>query len=77
MTCSEFMALLDDLLDDGVSIALRSDLEDHLRGCEHCFITMNTTQRTIELYHDQELYPLPEELRKRLESAILAKCRKC
>jgi len=77
VTCSEFMALLDDLLDDGVSATLRADLEEHLGGCEHCFITMNTTKRTIEFYTNQELYPLPEPVRTRLQTAILAKCRKC
>ena len=77
MTCSEFMALLDDLLDDHVSATLRADLEEHLAGCEHCFITMNTTRRTIELYANRELYPLPENLRQRLQNAIMAKCRGC
>jgi hypothetical protein len=77
VTCSEFMALLDDLLDDDVSVALRADLEEHLGGCEHCFITMNTTRQTIDFYANRELYPLPEALRSRLEIAILEKCRKC
>ena len=77
MTCSEFMALLDDLLADEVSVTLRTDLEDHLRGCEHCFITMSTTRRTIEFYRNRELYPLPEGLRERLQAAIMEKCRKC
>ena len=71
------MALLDDLLDNEVSLALRADLEDHLRDCEHCFITMSTTRRTIEFYRNRELYPLPEELRERLQTVILQKCRKC
>ena len=71
------MALLDDLLDDDVSSTLRADLDEHLSGCEHCFITMNTTKRTIQLYADHELYPLPEPLRARLQSAIIDKCRKC
>jgi len=71
------MALLDDLLDNQVSSTLRADLDEHLNGCEHCFITMNTTQRTIEFYHNRELYPLPETLRVRLEAAIMEKCRKC
>jgi hypothetical protein len=71
------MTLLDDLLDDDVSSALRVDLDRHLAGCEHCFITMNTTRRTIEFYHNRELYPLPEPLRERLHVAIMEKCRKC
>jgi hypothetical protein len=77
VTCSEFMALLDDLFDDEVGGDLRADLDEHLRGCEHCFITMNTTRQTIEFYANRELYPLPDTLRTRLELAIMEKCRKC
>jgi anti-sigma factor RsiW len=71
------MALLDDLLDDEVSANLRRELDEHLHGCEHCFITMNTTRKTIEFYANRELYPLPEPIRERLHTAIMAKCRKC
>lgn len=77
MTCTEFIAQLDDLLEDRVSVKLRADLEEHLRGCEHCVITMNTTRKTIEIYRSHELYELPEALRARLQKAILAKCKKC
>ena len=77
MNCSEFLAQLDDLLDDTVSTTLRADLDEHLRGCEHCVITMNTTRKTIEIYRHHELYELPAELRERLQKAILAKCKKC
>jgi len=77
VTCSEFMALLDDLFEDEVGGDLRADLDEHLRGCEHCFITMNTTRQTIEFYANRELYPLPDTLRERLEVAIMEKCRRC
>lgn len=77
MTCTEFIAQLDDLLEDRVPATLRADLEEHLRGCEHCVITMNTTRKTIEIYRSHELYELPNALRERLQKAILAKCKKC
>lgn len=77
MTCTEFLAQLDDLLDNEASAPLRADLEEHLRGCEHCVVTLNTTRKTIEIYRTHEIYELPSELRERLEAAILAKCRKC
>ena len=77
MTCTEFLAQLDDLIDDEVTVALRADLEEHLRECEHCVITLNTTRKTIEIYRSHEIYELPDDLRDRLEKAILAKCRKC
>ena len=77
MTCSEFLAQLDDLIDNDVTAALRTDLEEHLRGCEHCVITLNTTRKTIEIYRKHELYPLPNDMRDRLQKAILARCKKC
>jgi hypothetical protein len=77
VTCTEFIAQLDDLLEERASVTLRADLEEHLRGCEHCVITMNTTRKTIEIYRSHELYELPNDLRDRLQKAILAKCKKC
>jgi hypothetical protein len=75
VTCSEFLAELDDLIDDSVTPTLRADLELHLRECEHCVITLNTTRKTIEIYRQHELYELPAALRERLQAAILAKCK--
>lgn len=77
MTCSEFLAQLDDLIDNHVSAALRADLEEHLHGCEHCVVTLSTTRKTIEIYRKHEIYPLPDAMRDRLQKAILAKCKKC
>ncbi len=75
MTCSEFLAELDDVIDNTVAAVLRADLEQHLRECEHCVITLNTTRKTIEVYRNYELYELPAGLRERLQAAILAKCK--
>ncbi len=75
MTCSEFLAELDDLIDNTVSAVLRADLEQHLKECEHCVITLSTTRKTIEVYRNYELYELPANLRERLQAAILAKCK--
>ena len=77
MTCTEFLAKLGDMLDDTVGTPLRAELEQHLQGCGHCVVTLNTTRKTIEIYRTHEIYELPNDLRERLEAAILAKCRKC
>jgi len=77
VTCTEFLAQLDEMLDQDAALPLRADLEEHLRECEHCEITLSTTRKTIEIYRSHELYELPEDLRERLHKAILAKCRKC
>lgn len=76
MTCSEFLALLDDLLDDSVTAETRAELQAHLHDCEHCEVTYNTTRKTIEIYRSHELYDLPNGLRDRLHAAIMARCKK-
>jgi hypothetical protein len=71
------LAQLDDMLDQDAAIPLRADLQEHLKCCEHCEITLSTTRKTIQIYRSHELYELPDDLRERLHAAILAKCKKC
>ncbi|HTV65869.1 MAG TPA: anti-sigma factor [Bryocella sp.] len=74
MTCSDFLKELTDYLDDSMDAQTRAELEDHLQWCHNCYVICNTTKRTIEIYRDSQLYELPDDLRTRLRSAILAKC---
>lgn len=76
MTCTEFLAQLDDLIDDAVTAKMRADLQEHLRGCEHCEVTLSTTRKTIEIYRSHEIYELPTGLRERLHKAIMERCKK-
>jgi anti-sigma factor RsiW len=76
MTCKEFLALLDDLIDDSVSAETLAQLRAHLGGCEHCKVTLDTTRKTIEIYRAHDPYDLPSGLRERLHSAIMARCKK-
>ena len=76
MTCAQFLASLDDLLDNSVSAEMRAELEEHMHGCGHCEVTLNTTRKTIEIYRSHELYDLPSGLRDRLHAAIMARCKK-
>jgi anti-sigma factor RsiW len=75
VTCKEFLALLDDLIDDSVSDETRAQLRAHLSGCEHCKVTLDTTRKTIEIYRSHEVYDLPDGLRERLHAAIMARCK--
>jgi len=76
VTCTEFLAQLDDLIDETVTAKMRADLQEHLRGCEHCEVTLNTTRKTIEIYRSHEIYDLPTGLRERLHAAIMERCKK-
>jgi anti-sigma factor RsiW len=75
VTCSEFLKELTDYLDGVIDAPTRAELEEHLTWCRDCYVVCNTTQMTIQIYRDSELYELPESLRARLRSAILSKCK--
>jgi putative zinc finger protein len=75
VTCTEFLALLDELIDDDVSAQMRVQLQEHLHGCEHCEVTLSTTRKTIEIYRSHEVYELPDSVRQRLHDAIIARCK--
>lgn len=77
MTCTEFLAMLDDIIDDQVAAEqTRAEIEQHIKKCDHCEVVFNTTRKTIEIYQSHEIYELPNPLRERLHDAIMEKCRK-
>ncbi len=76
MKCTEFLKELTDYLDGKITEDLKVELDEHLHWCHECHVVMNTTQKTIEIYRDNKIYELPEDLRNRLHQAIMTKCRK-
>jgi len=72
--CSEFLNELTNYLDGVLDARTKSELDDHLAWCHNCYVVCDTTRKTIEIYRDSELYELPDDLRTRLRSAIMAKC---
>jgi anti-sigma factor RsiW len=74
--CKDFLNELTDYLDGKSNESLRMELDEHLHWCHECHVVMNTTKKTIEIYRDNELYELPNDLRNRLHQAIMSKCKK-
>jgi anti-sigma factor RsiW len=73
--CNDFLKELTDYLDGTINVEVRAELEEHLQWCHECYVVMNTTKKTIEIYRDNQLYELPDKLRSKLQNAIIAKCK--
>jgi hypothetical protein len=76
VTCTEFLAILDDIIDESIAAQTRAEIEAHIRGCGHCEVVLNTTRKTIEIYQCHELYELPADVSSRLHAAIKTRCTK-
>jgi anti-sigma factor RsiW len=73
--CTEFLNELTNYLDGVIDDHTKSELEDHLAWCHNCYVVCDTTKKTIEIYRDSQLYELPDDLRTRLRTAIISKCK--
>jgi anti-sigma factor RsiW len=73
--CKDFLKELNEYLDGNIDVQLKTELEEHLQWCHNCFVVCNTTQKTIEIYRDNDVYPLPEPIRDKLHQAIVSKCK--
>jgi anti-sigma factor RsiW len=73
--CTEFLNELTNYLDGALDDRTKHELEDHLAWCHNCYVVCDTTRKTIEIYRNSELYQLPDDLRGRLQSAIMTKCK--
>jgi anti-sigma factor RsiW len=73
VTCKEAFREISNYLDGELGDDLRQELEAHLKLCRKCEIVLDTTRKTIELYCDGKLFPLPAGVRERLHQALRRK----
>jgi predicted anti-sigma-YlaC factor YlaD len=54
-------------IDGTISPELCAELETHLKECKNCRIVVDTTKKTIELYHrDEASVEVPAVMREKL-----------
>jgi len=70
LTCKEFLQELNDYLDATVDAELRRKLETHINECPNCFVILDTTKKTIEVYKGVQPQPIPPEVHMRLMRAV-------
>ncbi len=70
VTCDKFLDELSEFLDEDVQGELRQELEAHVAECPNCWVMLDTTKKTIEIYKGMEPEPLSEGLKTKLMSAV-------
>lgn len=74
MKCEEVWVEVSNYLDGQVELGLRSDIEQHVRGCKRCAAVLDGMRNVVELYGDERMLEVPvgfsRRLHRRLESDI-------
>lgn len=67
VSCKKLWESLSDYIDGELSEELCQKIEQHLAGCEHCRVVVDTTNKTIYLcHHDAQDTEMPADVRGRL-----------
>ena len=75
MTCQEQVALLADYLEGTLDPKTATALERHLDGCVSCLNFITTYKATSAWVREVSYEEMPEELKDRLASFLMAKIR--
>lgn len=71
MNCKEIWTSLSDYVDGELSEELCQKIEQHLAGCEHCRVVVDTLTQTIYLCHcEADDTDLPVDVRGRLFESL-------
>jgi anti-sigma factor RsiW len=70
LTCKEFLAELNDYLDETTKGEIRAKLERHLAECPNCWVVCDTTRKTIQVYRGMKSCSIPDDVHSRLMQAV-------
>ena len=73
LTCKDFLNELSEFLDESVGPEVRQKLEAHVSECPNCWVIVDTTKKTLQVYKGMEAQEIPEDMRSRLMEALQKK----
>ncbi|HEX5430749.1 MAG TPA: zf-HC2 domain-containing protein [Bryobacteraceae bacterium] len=70
LTCKQFLQELNEYLDPSIDPETKRHLESHVTECPNCFVIVDTTRKTLQVYKGVNPQPVPEDLKNRLWEAL-------
>ena len=76
MNCRGVIREISNYLNGELDPGAQADLERHLEHCEDCYLVVDQTKKTIQIFCNSEPVPLPSEVRARLHEALEKRLRR-
>ena len=70
LTCKQFLQELNDYLDPSIDPETKRHLESHINKCPNCFVIVDTTQKTLQVYKGMDPCEVSVDLKNRLWAAL-------
>ena len=74
VTCKDFLREISEYLDESTDPQKRAELQNHISQCPNCWVILDTTKKTIQVYKGMEQQDLPDEVHGRLMKALEKRC---
>lgn len=74
VTCKDFLREISEFLDERADPQFRSELQAHITQCPNCWVILDTTLKTIQVYKGMEPQELPEGVHDQLMKALEKRC---
>jgi hypothetical protein len=78
MKCDELITYLSEYIDNELEADLLEEARLHLATCHNCQVVLESTRKTIQLYHEADFCCIPAERRAEIFSRLkdaLAQCK--
>ena len=70
VTCKDFLRELNEYLDDLVDPETKQHWQAHVNECPNCFVIVDTTKKTMQVFKGMEQQELPPDIKGRLMQAL-------
>lgn len=70
VTCKQFLQELNVYLDETVDPETKRQWQSHVDECPNCFVIVDTTKKTLQVYKGMEPQPIPDDVKSRLWEAL-------
>jgi anti-sigma factor (TIGR02949 family) len=70
VTCKEFLQELNDYLDEAIGPEAKKHWQAHVDECPNCFVIVDTTRKTLQVYKGMVEQEVPDDVRKRVWKAL-------
>jgi hypothetical protein len=70
ISCKDFLKELNEYLDDLVDPAVKQHWQKHVDECPNCFVIVDTTRRTLQVYKGMQEEEVPAHIKNRLIEAL-------
>ena len=70
LTCKQFLQELNDYLDPNIDAEMKNHLNAHVTQCPNCFVIVDTTMKTLQVFKGVEPQAIPEDVKTRLWKAL-------